>query len=211
MKKILLVLAGVLVAAVLGLVGATMAQPDTLHIERSLTISASAADIAPYTTDFDLWQKWSPWEKKDPAMKQTYSEPKSGVGAWYEWTGNDEVGHGKMIVLESAPTKVVHDLEFFSPWQSKALITFSFVEAADATTVTWAMDEKPNFSGKMAGLFMDMDAMLGADFAAGLSSLKPLAEADATERKATEAAAAAAAAAATIAVEAPVPPAEPSP
>lgn len=208
MKKILLILAGVFAAAVLGVVGATMAQPDTLHIERRVTISASAADIAPYTTDFDLWQKWSPWEKKDPAMKQTYSDPKSGVGAWYAWTGNDEVGHGKMIVLESAPAKVVHDLEFFSPWQSKALITFAFVESGDATTVTWSMDEKPNFTGKMAGLFMDMDATLGADFSTGLSALKPLAEVDAAKRKEAEAAAAAAA---TIAIEAPVLPAEPAP
>ncbi len=205
MKKILMVLAGVATAAMLGVVGATMTQPDTLHIERSVTVNASAADVAPYTTDFDQWAKWSPWEKKDPAMKQTYSDVKSGVGAWYEWTGNDEVGHGKMIVLESAPNKVVHDLEFFSPWQSKALISFTFAESDDTTTVTWAMDEKPNFAGKMAGVFMDMDGMLGADFTAGLSSLKPLAEADASHRREAEAAAATAAAAAAAASAEPTP------
>ena len=107
-------------------------------------------------------------------MKMTYSDPASGVGAWYEWTGNDDVGHGKMAVKSIAENQVEHDLEFFSPWQSKSVITFSLTQSGDDTKVSWAMDENQQFMGKVMGVFMDMDAMLGADFDKGLKQLKPL-------------------------------------
>ncbi len=106
------------------------------------------------------------------------------MGAWYTWHGNDQVGRGRMEVLSIAPDRVVHDLEFFEPWQSKATITFTFTPDGDATRVVWAMDEDQGFGAKMAGLFMDMDAMLGADFQTGLANLAPLAEAAASQRSA---------------------------
>jgi hypothetical protein len=57
------------------------------------------------------------------------------------------------------------------------------------------MDGNNNFMGKLFGLFMDMDSMLGKDFEAGLAGLKSVAEADAQKRAAAQAAAAQAAAA----------------
>jgi len=139
-------------------------------------------------------------------METTYSEVTSGPGAWYSWKGNDQVGKGKMSVLTVADDKVTHDLEFFEPWQSKATITFTFKPEGDNTRVTWAMDEDQKFGAKVAGLFMDMDAMLGADFEKGLGKLKPLAESAATTRVAAEEAAAAAA----IAVVDPAAPVDPA-
>jgi hypothetical protein len=199
MKKVLLGLVGVVGLVVVGVVGAAAMQPDSLHVERSATIAASPADLGPYTSDLKMWAEWNPWRDMDPSMETTYSDTTAGPGAWYSWSGNEQVGKGKMEVLTVADDKVTHDLEFFEPWQSKATITFSFAADGDSTRVTWAMDENLQFSGKMAGLFMDMDAMLGADFDKGLAKLKPLAEATATARKDAEMAAVAAAEAAAAA------------
>lgn len=193
MKKVLLGLVGVVGLVVVGVIGAAAMKPDHLHVERQATFAAAPADVVPYTADLKLWAEWNPWKEYDPRMETTYSEVTSGPGAWYSWKGNDQVGKGKMTVLTVAEDKVTHDLEFFEPWQSKATITFAFTPEGDNTRVTWAMDEDQKFGAKVAGLFMDMDAMLGGDFEKGLTKLKPLAEGAAQTRKDGEAAAAAAA------------------
>lgn len=176
MKNVLLGVVAVLVLLVLGVLGAAAMKPDTLHVERSATMAATPADLVPYVSDLHKWSEWNPWKDYDPAMKTTYSDPAAGVGAWYEWTGNEQVGHGKMAVKSVAEDKVTHDLEFFEPWQSKSVITFAFAADGAGTKVTWSMDEQQQFMGKVMGLFMDMDAMLGADFEKGLKKLQPLAE-----------------------------------
>ena len=46
----------------------------------------------------------------------------------------------------------------------------------DATEVTWAMHGPNLFIGKVMGVFMSMDRMIGKDFEAGLANLKAAAE-----------------------------------
>lgn len=192
MQKLLLGALGAIVVLVLAVLGAAASRPDHLHIERSATFAAAPQDLVPQVSDLEQWSVWNPWKDYDPAMKTTYSDTKAGVGAWYEWWGNDDVGHGKLTVLTVEDTKVTQDLEFFEPWQSKALITFAFTPDGEGTKVTWSMDEDQQFMGKVMGLFMDMDAMLGADFEKGLAKLQPIAEKSAATRKEADAAAAAA-------------------
>lgn len=194
MKNVLLGLGGVVGVLVLGFVVTVAMQPETTHVERSIAVAATPADVFPFANNFDNWLKWSPWQDIDPAQKVTFSESHEGQGAWYEWQGNDDVGHGRMTIRESvAPTKIVEDLHFIAPFEATAVVTLSFAAEGDGTKVTWAYDGQNDFMGKAAGLFMDMDAMLGADFEKGLGKLKPLAESAATTRVAAEQAAAAAA------------------
>lgn len=215
MKKILLGLLAVVVLAVLGVLGAAMTQPDTIHIERSTTVSATAADVFPYADDFKLFTSWIPWTELDPSQTVAYSDPTSGVGAWYTWEGNNQVGKGKMSHVSAEPTKVVHQLEFIEPFASTASSSITMVDQADGKVkVTWAYDQDAGMMDKVMGLFMDMDAMIGADFEKGLAKLGPMVETAAAariaaEQKAAEEAALAAAAAAAeeeaaAAAEAPV-------
>jgi hypothetical protein len=44
------------------------------------------------------------------------------------------------------------------------------------TIVTWAMYGPSTFMTKLIGTFMDMDDMIGRDFAAGLAKLKTVVE-----------------------------------
>ena len=55
------------------------------------------------------WGAWSPYEKKDPAMKRTLSGAASGKGAVYEWDGDSNVGKGRMEITDSAPPLKDHD------------------------------------------------------------------------------------------------------
>jgi uncharacterized protein YndB with AHSA1/START domain len=160
----------VLVAAVL-IFAAT--RPDTLRVERTVTIKAPAAKIFPFINDFHNWGSWSPYEKRDPNMKRTFSGAPSGKGAVYEWQGNSEVGAGRMEITDaSAPSKIVIKLDFIAPFEGHNTAEFTMQPSGDATTVTWLMHGPNRYLGKVIGVFMNMDKMIGSDFETGLSNLK---------------------------------------
>jgi hypothetical protein len=172
-KKIALVVA-VLVAGIL-IYAAT--RPDTLHVQRTAAIKAPAGTIYPLISDFHSWTSWSPYEKRDPALKRTYSGSPSGKGAVYEWEGNSEVGSGRMEIIDtSVPSKVVIKLDFIKPFEGHNVAQFAMQPSGGATNVTWSMDGPTPYLGKVIGIFMNMDRMIGSDFEAGLANLKTLTE-----------------------------------
>lgn len=87
-----------------------------------------------------------------------------------------------MKIVESKPNEMVKaDLRFIKPFESSSKITYTLAADGANTKVTWAMDGENGFAGKMMGVFMDMDTMLGKDFDEGLAKLKSVAEAKAKE------------------------------
>jgi hypothetical protein len=182
-KKIALGVVGVLglIVAIVLVLAAT--KPDTIHVERKLVMQGTPADVFPYANDFRKFVTWIPWSELDPDMKIEYSDPSAGVGAWYTWVGNDDVGSGRMDLLSAEPTKVVHELKFIEPFENHSESSVSMkAVGADQVEVTWAMDVDADFGTKIMCVFMDFDAMMGADFEKGLSKLQRLVEADAQPR-----------------------------
>jgi len=173
MIKIILVVIVLLVGGVL-LVAST--RPDALHVERAADVKAPPEKIFPLINDFHSWGSWSPYEKKDPGMKRTYSGATAGKGAIYEWDGNSDVGQGRMEILDSTPSQIRIKLDFMKPLEGHDIATFTMKPDGNATKVTWAMDGPTPFLGKLIGVFMNMDTMIGTDFDAGLANLKTLTE-----------------------------------
>ena len=174
MLKIILI---VIVLAVVGLLVYAAMQPEDFRIERSTTVKAPPEQIYPLIADLRAWGPWSPWEKKDPAMKRTFSGPDSGVGAAYGWEGDKNVGTGKMTILEATPPgKVVIKLEFLKPIAATNTAEFTLQPDHGSTTITWSMTGKSNFLAKVMCVFMNMEKMVGPDFEAGLAGLKAIAE-----------------------------------
>ena len=173
LKKILIVLA--LIVIVFVVVVAT--RPANFRITRTITIDAPAGAAFSQVNDFHKWEGWSPWAKLDPAMKQNYEGPAAGVGAVYSWVGNSEVGEGRMTLTESRADQLVGiKLEFIKPFAAVNVTEFSFRPEGKQTTVVWSMDGTNNFMAKAAGLFMNMDKLVGGDFEKGLAQLKKVSE-----------------------------------
>ena len=173
LKKIVLTLV-VLVAALL-LFATT--KPDTFMVQRSATIKAPPERIFALINDFNNWGQWSPWEKLDTAMTRTYSGPASGVGAVYAWSGNKDVGSGRMEITESVPfSKVTLALDFLTPFETHNTTEFALVPSGDSTTVTWTMRGPNLYLGKVMSIFVSMDKLIGKDFVAGLANLKAATE-----------------------------------
>lgn len=176
LKKIRAVLA-VAVIAVIAVLGLAATKPNTFRVERTVTVNAAPEKIFPLINDLREQNKWSPWDKKDPAMKRTFSGATKGVGAVYEWDGNKEIGAGRMEIMGSvAPSRVVMKLDFIRPMEGHNIAALTLDPRGPATAVTWSIRGPMPFVSKVMCVFMDMDKMIGVEFEKGLADLKILAE-----------------------------------
>jgi len=177
LKTILLgLLAFVVVSVAIVLILAAM-KPDTFEVRREIAIDAPPERISPLLADFKAWSAWSPWEKKDPAMKRSFSGAQSGVGARYAWDGDKNVGRGSMEIVEATASKVALKLDFIAPFEAHNEAVFLLQpQGQAATNVVWTMTGPTPFLGKIVHVFMDMDRMIGGDFEAGLAAMKTAAE-----------------------------------
>lgn len=185
--KGLLALGGVVILGAAGFLGYVATQSGELKVSRSAVVEATPADVRPFANDLVKWKEWSPWDDLDPNQKEEHSEPSSGKGAWYSWDGNDDVGAGKMTVLEDEPGRVVHEIAFKRPMEDTAQAQMVWT-AKDAThtEVTWSFHQELGFGGKLANVFMDIEGMLGKDYEKGMNQLKPVVEKAAKDRIAEE-------------------------
>ena len=175
--KTLAIIVVVLIVAVAAVLALATRKPATFRIARSTRIKAPPERIFALIDDFRAWSAWSPWEKMDPALKRSYGGAPSGTGAVYEWEGNRKVGRGRMEITDAeAPSRVAIKLDFLKPFEAHNTTAFTLEPQGEITEVTWAMTGPNLFIGKVMGLFMDMDRMIGRDFEQGLAHLKAIAE-----------------------------------
>jgi hypothetical protein len=153
-------------------------RPTEFRVQRSATISAPAPVVFAQVNDFHKWEAWSPYAKRDPAMKKSFEGAPAGVGAIYTWSGNHEVGEGRTTITESRPSELIRiKLEFVRPFAGTSTAEFTFQPEGERTAVTWALDGRNRFPAKAMGLVMNMDKMIGDDFEKGLAQLQSIAEA----------------------------------
>jgi hypothetical protein len=177
MLEIIAIILAILIAIVLLIiVYASTTRPDVFTYTRSTQINAPAEKIVPLVSDFKQWRAWSPYEDRDPSLKRTYSGNASGVGAVYAWEGDRNVGAGRMEIVESTPRTIRIKLDFIAPFKANNMAEFTFTPQGGATDVVWSMTGKNVLLGKVMSVFMNMDKMIGNDFANGLSAMKAAAE-----------------------------------
>ena len=155
--------------------------PDAAHVERSVVVNAPPEKVFALVSDFNQWNRWSPWADLDPDT--AYEISGTGVGHRMSWTSNDpNVGSGvQTVTAVDPPSRLVTRLEFGD--MGKADATFSLTPEGDGTKVVWSLDSKMRegvpFLMQPVSTYMGffMDAMVGADYEKGLARLKSAAEA----------------------------------
>ncbi len=168
----------IVVAVIAGVLLYAATKPDSFRVQRSASIKAPPEEIFPLLNDLHQHAAWSPWEKKDPAMKRRHSGAANGEGAVYEWDGNNQIGQGRMEITESVqPSKVVMAMHFIKPFQAHNTAEFVLKPEGGTTTVTWAIYGPQPYFAKVFSLICSQDKMIGKEFEAGLATLKALVEA----------------------------------
>lgn len=163
----------VLVALVLVFVVVVALQPSEFHVERTATVDAPPATVFPHVNDFHKWQAWSPWAKLDPNAKVAFEGPPAGEGTVMTWASNDEVGEGKMTLVESRPDELVKiKVHIMKPYEGTSNAAFTFEPEGDQTRVTWSIDARHNFMEKAFCLVMNGKKMMSDLMDKGLSQMK---------------------------------------
>jgi hypothetical protein len=185
--KTIAIIGALLLTAVVVIVILALRKPDEFRVSRTQQIAAPPERIYPLIADLRAWGPWSPYEAKDPGMARKFSGTASGPGAVYEWNGDKNVGAGRMEILdvvepsEGGPAKIAIKLDMIEPFEGHNLVEFTMVpirlaNGGDGSIVTWTMRGPHVFPAKVVGLFVNMDEMIGKDFAAGLANLKSVTE-----------------------------------
>jgi hypothetical protein len=173
LKKILIALAVIVIVFVV----IVALQPSEFRVARTAAISAPPPAVFAQVNDFHNWEAWSPWAKLDPAAKNSFEGPSAGIGAIFKWSGNNEVGEGRMTITESRPSDLIKiKLDFTKPFEATNTTEFTFKPEGNQTMVTWSMFGTNNFIAKAFCLFNSMDKMIGGQFEKGLAQMKSVAE-----------------------------------
>ena len=136
---------------------------------RTIVIKAPAEVVFNYVNDFKEWPKWDPWSEAFGDMKIEYSGNDKGVGAKYNWSG-EESGEGNMeIVGSNSYTSIDQIINFVTPFESSSDIYWKFEEVEGGTKVTWGMKGEMEFF--MRAIASTMDASMEKDLLRGLSKL----------------------------------------
>jgi hypothetical protein len=151
-------------------------RPGSFQIARSASINCTPDQLFPLISDLKSVNTWNPYALRDPNAKASYSGPASGKGAAHAFEG-PKSGTGRLEIVDAtAPAQVTMRLTMVKPMQADNTVRFTLEPRGHSTTVTWAMDGKTPFLGKIVSLFLDCDRMVGKDFEEGLANLRLMAE-----------------------------------
>lgn len=157
-------------------------QPAAYTVTRSAVMAAPPAAVFPHIDDFRKWNAWSPWAGKDPNARTVYSDPAAGVGATFAWSGNKEIGEGRMTIVDSKPAeRVAIRLDLVKPHQGSSGVVLALTPEGSGTRVTWTLNGENGFFDRAVLMMVGikLDEMIGADYEKGLANLKAVVEAGA--------------------------------
>lgn len=181
---LIILLAVVALAAVLGLVG-----PQHSSVSRTVVIHAKAPMVFAHANSLQHIQDWIPWSRKDTNMEVNYSSEIGELGQKSTWSGNAAVGKGSQEITTLVPDKTVElKLTFIEPIAAGAVANLDLEAMGDSTRATWTYFGENGFFRRIYFMFNDVDKMIGPDFQDGLLQLKALSETDALNLAATDAA-----------------------
>ncbi|AVI52233.1 polyketide cyclase [Pukyongia salina] len=171
---IFLSILGVILAVIIILI---LVAPLKYHINRSIVINRPLPEVFEYLRYVKNQDHWSPWKKKDPDMKQSFTGEDGTVGFVSSWEGNKDVGSGEQEIVKITENKRLDtELRFFKPWKSESDAYMEVDEVDGGTRVTWGFSGVNKRPYNVMMLFYNMDKAVGKDFEEGLTDLKKILE-----------------------------------
>ncbi|MDT0554724.1 SRPBCC family protein [Patiriisocius hiemis] len=171
---ILWILLGILIVLII----LALIVPRTYHVERSIIINKPLPEVFAYIKKVKNQDDWSPWKKRDPGMKQTFTGTDGTVGFISKWESDHKhVGHGEQEIINIEENKVMEsELRFLKPFKSQSTGFLQTDTEGEKTKVTWGFYGKHKIPLNVMMLFYNMDKAVGKDFEEGLLDLKTVLE-----------------------------------
>ena len=167
-----------LAIAVLILVGLLLVlglfAPKELVLKKSITINVPQAAAFEAVNELTAWENWSPWLELDPTIKNVYTDPTSGKGAYVTWT-SEKSGNGKMTITDVYNMdSLMTNLDFED--QGTATAKFVFTPKDKNTEVSWDFYSEMSYPMNIMPWLFGAESMLSDSYEKGLANLKAYVE-----------------------------------
>ena len=171
--KALKIIGGILITLlVICLAAYFIISPDT-HMERSIVVDATPAEIYPEVDNYKNFNEWSPWATLDPETEYVYEGPERGIGAKMSWTSeHPDVGTGYQEIVGLEENEWVKSEMNFGDFSGNHSATLLLEPTDDGKTkVTWTYDAE-GVTGFYRFFNPLMEDMLAPSYEEGLASFK---------------------------------------
>ena len=175
LKKILL---GLAVLIAIPFIVALFIKTD-YSVTRTVTIDKPVTEVFDYVKHLKNQDNFSKWAQMDPEMVKTYRGTDATVGFVSAWASeNKDVGVGEQeIIAIDEGKRIDFELRFLSPFEATEPAYMTTKEVStNQTKVEWGFSGHMNYPMNLMFLFVDFEAMIGADLQQGLDSLKVILE-----------------------------------
>jgi len=178
MKIVKKVLIAIVILIAFPLVIAAFVKKD-YSVEKEIIINKPKQEVFNFVKMLKNQEQYSKWSLIDPNMETSYSGVDGTVGFVYGWqSDNPDVGVGEEeIIAIKEGERIDVELRFMEPFEASDnayVITESLDE--NKTNVRWGFEGRMDYPMNFMMVFMDMEEMIGNDFAEGLDNLKQLME-----------------------------------
>jgi hypothetical protein len=149
------------------------------HVEKMVTVNRTKKIVFDYIRMLKNQDNFSVWAKMDPGMKKYFRGTDGNPGFVSGWEStNKKVGKGEQEIKKvSDGERIDYEIRFIEPFAGIGQSTIQTDSVSqNETRVTWKFDSRMNYPMNLMLLFMNMDKMVGNDFAAGLANLKQVLE-----------------------------------
>ena len=168
---------------ILGILGVllilVLVAPKKYDVHRKIVIQRPLSEVFQYVKSIKNQDHWSPWKKRDPNMKQTFTGEDGTVGFVSAWDSDHKnVGAGEQEILSFVENERIDSaLRFLKPWKSESQAYFETKSVGEGQTeVTWGFFGTHKVPMNVMMMFFNMDKAVGKDFDQGLADLKKVLE-----------------------------------
>jgi len=165
--KIILIILGVLVAAILIV---PLFSPATAKVSAEIEIALEPSQIFPTVASFVNRWEWDPWVSQD-STADVKLEPLEGyVGSTYSWIG-EKVGTGRMEVISVKENQYIESSLWFGEVETPSLVEWTFEPTDGGTHVSWSFEQDTKWPIERLGMMFGK-IFLKSSFELGLANLK---------------------------------------
>ncbi|MFD2036211.1 SRPBCC family protein [Belliella marina] len=150
-----------------------------IKVVREIVIDQPKQVVFDYVKYLKNQQNYSKWDSMDPEMEKSFYGIDGEVGFIYAWKSvKPDVGVGEQEILAIDPGKRIdYALRFKEPFEASDFAYLELQKVTETQTkVVWGYDGTMKYPMNAMLWFLDMDKMVGDDFAIGLKNLKEILE-----------------------------------
>jgi len=148
-------------------------------VKREIIINRHVGTVFGYIKYLKNQDDYSVWSKMDPNMTKTYTGIDGTPGFINAWdSSNKSVGKGEQEIMSVTEGESIQtQLRFIKPIQSTSSASLTTIPISEKQTkVIWKLESSMKYPMNIMLLFMNVEKMIGNDFAKGLSNLKQILE-----------------------------------